>query len=87
MREMYKNMGICDEVYDYCDNIIKSLHDRFEEIDKNAEYNQMKVIKAMQDEKVAEMHLSEQQVMVIMMTVEILLRKYIQIYLRQRMHL
>ena len=58
MREMYKNMGICDEVYDYCDNIIKSLHDRFEEIDKNAEYNQKKVIKAMQDEKVAEMHLS-----------------------------
>lgn len=58
MREMYKNMGICDEVYDYCDNIIKLLHDRFEEIDKNAEYNQMKVIKAMQDEKVAEMHLS-----------------------------
>lgn len=58
MREMYKNMGICDEVYDYCDNIIKSLHDRFEEIDKNTEYNQMKVIKAMQDNKVAEMHLS-----------------------------
>ena len=58
MREMYKNMGICEEVYDYCDNIIKSLHDRFEEIDKNAEYNQMKVIKAMQDNKVAEMHLS-----------------------------
>ena len=58
MREMYKNLGICDEVYDYCDNIIKSLHDRFEEIDKNAEYNQMKVIKAMQDNKVAEMHLS-----------------------------
>ena len=51
-------MGICDEVYDYCDNIIRSLHDRFEEIDKNAEYNQMKVIKAMQDNKVAEMHLS-----------------------------
>ncbi|MDD6333574.1 MAG: methionine gamma-lyase family protein [Clostridia bacterium] len=58
MREMYRNMGICDEVYDYCDNIIKSLYDRFEEIDKNAEYNQMKVIKAMQDNKVAEMHLS-----------------------------
>ena len=58
MREMYKKMAICDEVYDYSDNIIKSLHDRFEEIDKNAEYNQMKVIKAMQDEKVAEMHLS-----------------------------
>ena len=58
MREMYKNMGICDEVYDSCAHIIKSLQDRFEEIDKNAEYNQMKVIKAMQDEKVAEMHLS-----------------------------
>ena len=83
MREMYKNMGICDEVYDYCDNIIKSLHDRFEEIDKNAEYNQMKVIKAMQDNKVAEMHLSYSPVTT--MTEEILLRKYIQIYLRQRM--
>lgn len=58
MREMYKNMGICDEVYDYCDNIIRSLQDRFEEIDRNAEYNQMKVIKAMQANKVAEMHLS-----------------------------
>ena len=58
MREMYTNMGFCDEVYDYCGNIIRSLHDRFEEIDKNAEYNQMKVIKAMQDNKVAEMHLS-----------------------------
>ena len=54
MREMYKNMGICDEVYDYCDNIIKSLHDRFEEIDKNAEYNQMKVIRAMQENRVSE---------------------------------
>ena len=85
MREMYKNMGICDEVYDYCDNIIRSLHDRFEEIDKNAEYNQMKVIKAMQDNKVAEMHYQEQQVTVTTMTEEILLRKYIQIYLRQRM--
>ena len=53
MREMYKNMGICDEVYDYCDNIIKSLHDRFEEIDKNAEYNQMKVLLAMQKNKVS----------------------------------
>ena len=51
---MYKNMGICDEVYDYCDNIIKSLHDRFEEIDKNAEYNQMKVIRAMQENRVSE---------------------------------
>ena len=50
---MYKNMGICDEVYDYCDNIIKSLHDRFEEIDKNAEYNQMKVLLAMQKNKVS----------------------------------
>ncbi len=58
MREMYKNMGICDEVYDYCDNIIRSLQDRFEEIDRNAEYNQMKVIRAMQANKVAEMHLS-----------------------------
>ena len=37
---------------------VESLKERFEKFDKTAEYNQMKVIKAMQDEKVAEMHLS-----------------------------
>ena len=58
MKEMYKNAGILPEVYDFCDAVIKSLEDRFKAIDAVAEYNQMKVIKAMQDEKVAEMHLS-----------------------------
>jgi len=58
MKNMYNEMGICDEVYSYCENILEGLKDRFEELDKTAEYNQMKVIKALQDNRVAEMHLN-----------------------------
>ena len=48
MKEMYKNAGILPEVYDFCDAVIKSLEDRFKAIDAVAEYNQMKVVMAMQ---------------------------------------
>lgn len=41
------------EVYDFCDEIIKSLEDRFKAIDRVAEYNQMKVVMAMQANKVS----------------------------------
>ena len=58
MKEMYAQLGISSEVYDFGHKIEESLKERFEKFDKTAEYNQMKVIKAMQDEKVAEMHLS-----------------------------
>lgn len=52
--ELYSELGISKEVYDYCEDILVSLEDRFKEIDKVTEYNQLKVIKAMQDNKVAE---------------------------------
>lgn len=58
MREMYRNLGISDKIYDYSNDILEGLKERFDNIDKNAEYNQLKVIDAMQKNRVAEMHLS-----------------------------
>lgn len=55
--DMYEKLGISKEVYEYGENIIEKLKDRFDAIDKVAEYNQMKVIAAMQKNKVSEMHL------------------------------
>ena len=51
---LFKEMGISDEVYTYCEDILKSLKPRFEEIDAVAEYNQLKVLKALQDCRVSE---------------------------------
>ena len=54
MSNIYKEMGVNDEVYAFCEHIINTLKPRFEEIDKNAEINQLKVIKAMQKNAVSE---------------------------------
>lgn len=51
---IYKELGISDNVYQFSREILDSLSTRFCEIDKTAEYNQLKVIKAMQDNKVSE---------------------------------
>ena len=48
LTKMYGELGISEKVLNYGREIEKSLHDRFEAIDKTAEYNQLKVIKAMQ---------------------------------------
>lgn len=53
-KNIYKALGISDKVYDFSKEILNSLSGRFEEIDKNTEFNQLKVIKAMQDNKVSE---------------------------------
>lgn len=59
IKKMYcEQLGICEKVYDYSENIIAGLKERFEKIDETAEYNQMKVINAMQKNHVAEMHLN-----------------------------
>ena len=52
--EMYLSMGISKTVYDYGCAIEKSLRERFDEVDGNAEYNQLKVVKAMQQHQVSE---------------------------------
>ncbi|MBQ7953173.1 MAG: methionine gamma-lyase family protein [Clostridia bacterium] len=49
---IYNKLGICKEVYDFGEKIIEDLKERFEEIDANAEYNQLKVISAMQKNRV-----------------------------------
>lgn len=53
-----QQLGIDQDVYEYGAKICEELKDRFEEIDKIAEFNQMKVIHAMQNNRVAEMHLN-----------------------------
>lgn len=49
---IYNELGICKEVYDFGEKIIEDLKERFDEIDANAEYNQLKVISAMQKNRV-----------------------------------
>lgn len=51
---LYKNMGISDEVYAYASCILKELEPRFAKIDEIAEINQMKVLAAMQKNQVSE---------------------------------
>ena len=46
-------MGIRETVLSFGKNIEKNLKDRFEKIDEIAEYNQLKVIKAMQENRVS----------------------------------
>ena len=53
MKEMYAQLGISSEVYDFGHKIEESLKERFEKFDKTAEYNQMKVLLAMQKNKVS----------------------------------
>ena len=49
----YEAMGITKEVYEFGNKIEKSLKERFDAIDKTVEYNQMKVIDAMQKKRVS----------------------------------
>jgi len=51
---IFHALGISREVYEYGEAILKDLKSRFEEIDERAEYNQLKVLKAMQDNQVNE---------------------------------
>lgn len=49
----YREMGISNEVFRFGEKILRELKPRFEEIDKTAEFNQLKVIRAMQQEKLS----------------------------------
>ncbi len=52
--KIYEELGISKKVYDFGEEILSSLEERFKKIDENAEFNQLKVLKAMQDNKVSE---------------------------------
>lgn len=51
---MYRELGISREVYEYGEKVWNSLTERFKEVDRISEYNQIKVIAAMQNQKVSE---------------------------------
>lgn len=52
MSSMYQVLGIAPEVEAFCERVLDHLKERFENIDAIAEYNQCKVIAAMQKERV-----------------------------------
>lgn len=56
IKKMYNEMGISDKVYDFSEKISESLIQRFQKIDIIAEYNQLKVTRAMQKNQVSEAH-------------------------------
>ena len=53
MEKQYESLGISKEVYAFGKKIEDSLKERFAAIDATVEYNQMKVIHAMQKNKVS----------------------------------
>lgn len=54
IQKLYQDMGISEAVYRFGEQVLDSLQDRFQEIDNMAEYNQLKVVCAMQKNKVSE---------------------------------
>ncbi len=54
MKQMYREMGISEKVWAYGERILQELEARFKQIDENAEYNQLKVLHAMQEARVSE---------------------------------
>ena len=53
LQNLYNEMGISPAVYNYGEETIARIRNRFDEIDKIAEYNQAKVISAMQKHRVS----------------------------------
>ena len=56
LTEMYGQLGVSEKVLKFSKEIEASLKERFEAIDEIAEYNQLKVIKAMQEARVSDIH-------------------------------
>lgn len=53
IEDMYKQFNINDKVLKFSEEVLNDLKDRFKKIDEIAEYNQLKVLKAMQNNKIA----------------------------------
>ena len=54
LKEVYAGMGISREVYEYGERTLAALEDRFRRIDEVSDYNQLKVVRAMQECRVSE---------------------------------
>ena len=57
LEEMYEKFGIKEEVIAFGKEVLQDIEDRFIKIDETAEINQLKVIHAMQKNRVSENHL------------------------------
>lgn len=51
---LYEKIGVCRPVWEYGERIARKLEERFQQIDQTAEFNQLKVIQAMQENRVSE---------------------------------
>jgi cystathionine beta-lyase family protein involved in aluminum resistance len=56
LKEYYRELGIDHRVMDYCLSVEEKLAKRFEEIDRICEINQLKVLRAMQKNRLSEAH-------------------------------
>ena len=54
MKDLYEKMGVRPQVYDFGKKIEQGLEERFKKLDETAEYNQLKVLSAMQKNRVDE---------------------------------
>ncbi len=54
MLNMYQSLGISEDVVFFGESVVRELAPRFEEIDRVAEFNQLKVIRGMQQNRVSE---------------------------------
>ena len=55
-KEYLKKFGLSDKAIELGEKYEKELEERFKKIDETAEYNQLKVIKAMQDNRLSDIH-------------------------------
>ena len=84
LKDYYRSLNVDEKVFEYCNSVEEKLKDRFAAIDAVSELNQLKVLKAMQDNRLSEAHF---RVMVIRTTEEMPLRGYMQTYFTRRMPL
>ena len=56
LETIYESMGISKKVHAYGQKTEETLKERFRTIDENAEYNQLKVLQAMQKCRVSDIH-------------------------------
>ena len=56
IENMYEQLGVSRAVYEYGETVLRDLRQRFDEIDQTAEYNQSKVLFAMQKNRVNATH-------------------------------
>lgn len=56
LKDYYRSLNVDEKVFEYCNSVEEKLKDRFAAIDAVSEINQLKVLKAMQDNRLSEAH-------------------------------